>query len=121
MHADLTSRIDAVDRMMAERLYLSGSLARKLAAARGRLPRVALAQANELVEAQARLENPATARHLNAARIEDTCKMLERHLVAVPKGKYRRRAQSAMIGLAALRVLIVLALFIAVLSWRGFI
>ncbi|TFL19137.1 hypothetical protein [Jannaschia formosa] len=119
MHRDIAARIDAVEAALGERLHLSGPLKAKLAGARGRLPRAALAQARELLAARAMLDNPATARHLDAGRIRDTCAMLERHLAAVPEGKYRRRARSAMIGGAALRVLAVLAAFLAFVAWRG--
>lgn len=121
MHAHLKDRIGGIDALLGTRLHLSGSLKDKLAAGRGRLPRVALAQARELVEAQARLANPATARTLDPSRVEATCAMLERHLAAVPEGKYRRRAWSGLFGIIAVRILIVLALLLTVLVWRGFI
>ena len=121
MHAHLKTRIAAVDALIGERLHVRGSLREKLTGAKGRLPRVALAQANELVEAAGRLQNPATARTLDPTRIEATCAMLERHLLAIPESKYRRRAWSALIGTIALRLLIVLALLLVVLRWRGFI
>ncbi|WP_371154853.1 hypothetical protein [Jannaschia sp. 2305UL9-9] len=121
MHAHLNDRIGGIDALLAERLHLTGSLRDKIADARGRLPRVALAQARELIEAQDRLSNPATARALDPARVEATCAMLERHLHAVPEGKYRRRARSALIGLVAVRLLIVMVLFFALLVWRGFL
>ncbi|PWJ22507.1 hypothetical protein [Jannaschia seohaensis] len=119
MHRDVAARIDAVEAALGERLHLSGSLEAKLAGARGRLPRAALAQARELSTARAMLANPATARNLDAGRVVETCAMLERHLAAIPEGKYRRRARSGLIGLVALRLLIVFGLVLAVLAWRG--
>ncbi|UWQ17585.1 hypothetical protein [Jannaschia sp. M317] len=121
MQDRLLNRIDEVDALLGERLHLSGPLRRKLSAARGRLPRVALRQARELLEAKGRLANPTTARALDRSRVEQTCAMLERHLSAVPEGKYRKRAWSAMIAVIALRVLAVLVLVGVVLIWRGFI
>ncbi|MFO6465669.1 hypothetical protein ACK8OR_14840 [Jannaschia sp. KMU-145] len=121
MHDATLTRIERTEALLAERLHLRGRLADKLASARGRLPRAALAQGRELVDAKARLANPATARDLDPRRIEATCAMLDRHLAAIPEGKFRRRDRSALIGLAAIRVLIVIVLFAVILSWRGLI
>ena len=60
MHADLSARIDALERRLAERLHLraGAGLPAKLRAARGRLPRRALVRARELVDARALLASP---------------------------------------------------------------
>lgn len=121
MHADLSARIDALERRLAERLHLraGAGLPAKLRAARGRLPRRALARARELVDARALLASPGAAAALDAGRAHDTCALLERHLDAVPEGKWRRRARAALWGRIALQVLVVILLVLAVLRWRG--
>lgn len=121
MQSDLNQRISRIDALLGERLYLRGSLREKLADAKGRLPATALKQARELVQARDMLANPNLATKLDRTRIAATCDMLERHLDAVPEGKYRRRAWSAMFGTMALRVLIVIALFLAIIWWRGLV
>lgn len=120
MHDDVQRRIRAIEILMSDRLHLThGRLDGLLRAARGRLPRGVLRQGRELVDAQARLANPATARAVRIERVTATCDLMERALRAVPEGKYRRRYWSARAGVAALNLLAVVGLFALFMWWRG--
>ncbi len=118
-HAALAQRIDAIETLMADRLHLRGGLAQMQRDAQAHLPRPIRPRLAELVEARARLANPATARALEAARVADSCHRVERVLRDIPKGKYRRRARSRRVGIAALRVLIVVVAALIVVYMRG--
>lgn len=122
-HAELKSRIDALEARMAEQLHLQArsGLPGLLRAAKGRLPKRAIQDAAELVSVRSMLANPGAAGSIDVSRAVETCEMLERHLDAIPDGKYRRRAWSALWGGIALQILVVLALLFVVLRWRGLI
>jgi hypothetical protein len=122
-HQDLLDRLDALEALLADRLHLNtrGGLAPMLRAAKGRLPKKALQQAGELVTVRALLASPGAAGRVDVSSAEATIAMLERHLDAVPDGKYRRRAWSALWGGIALQVLLVIVALAVVLRWRGLI
>lgn len=120
MHRDLANRIDAVETLLAERLHVrGGGLGAKLRAGRRRLPRRLGRQAQELVHARAMLDAPGAASKLDAHRIGAICARLEDYLRSIPAGKYARRDRSALLGLAAWRVLVLLVAIGALLVWVG--
>jgi len=119
MHTKLLNRIHQVDALLGTRLHVDGPLRVKLQHAQARLPRTLRKRAGELVQAQQLLQNPVLATRLDPARVVQTCALLERHLKSIPQGKYRRRDWSALIGLAAWRVLLVVAAFAVFAVWIG--
>ena len=119
---DLQARADRLAQLMEERLDIRGQgLEAKLARAGRKLPRFVRVEIEHIVLAQRMAESPKLAAQIDWDRLEKGADLVERHLRAIDA--FDRRKTLAINWLAgnALNLVIVLALLLAVLVWRGFL
>ena len=119
---DLDTRLDTLAALMEERLGIrGGGFEEKLARVGRRLPRRLRREGALLVEARAMAGHPKLGRRVDEQRLDKAARVLERHLEGIDGTK--RRINLAINWLAgnALNLLIVFALTVAVLAWRGLI
>lgn len=112
---------DRVAALMEERLGTGGKgLDAKLRKAGRSLPRKVRSAGEQLAQAAAMAQNPKLLLQIDhdaVAQAYDTCL---RHLTAIPPGK---RRMDRIVGIAAsiaFSILVVAALLVAALRWRGY-
>jgi len=113
---------DRVAALLEEKLKVRGNdLPAKLRRGGRRLPRGIRAEAQVLADAAERAGNPKLAMRIDMARVTrayDTCVA---HLTTLDRGARRRAAVLDALGRIVLNLLLVAALTVAILVWRGFL
>ncbi|MFC2966501.1 hypothetical protein [Acidimangrovimonas pyrenivorans] len=113
---------DRVAELMDSRLQVRGKgLAAKLQNGGRNLPRDVRANAEFLVEAATMAKNPKLLPQIDEVRVAEAYNSCLRHLTAISRHD-RRKALARSIGAnIAFSLLVVFALLITVLVWRGFL
>lgn len=113
---------DRVAELMENRMQVRGKgLAAKLQNSGRDLPRDIRAHAEFLVEASAMAKNPKLLPQVDEPKVAEAYNSCLRHLTAISR-RDRRKAMARSIGAnIAFSLLVVCALLITVLVWRGFL
>ncbi len=91
----------------------------RLRRARRRLPRHIRREVDLLAEAVRLQGNPQLARRNDPARLEAAFRAVESHLDGLDKWQRRKDAALSLLTVNAFNLLVVAALLVAVLRWRG--
>ncbi|WP_300519362.1 hypothetical protein [Aliiroseovarius sp.] len=119
---DLDPRVEILTRLMEERLGLGGEgFAAKLARAGRRLPRRIRRDGALIVDALSLQAHPKLSRQLDAARLDRSLTHVERHLRGIDPWDRRKGIVLNWLAGIAFSLLVVAALFVAALRWRGLI
>lgn len=119
---NLHDRADRLARLMEDRLDIHGEgLAAKTRRAGRRVPRWVQRELEGLVEAMERAGHPKLAAQIDYARLESGLKRAEAWLAQVDPWNRRRGAVLDWLAGNAFNLLIVLALALAAMAWRGLI
>jgi hypothetical protein len=117
---DLQARADRLARLIEERLDIRGAgLQAKLGRGGRRLPRAVRDAGEQLLLAQRMAANPRLARQIDHARIDALCDAAERVLKRIDP--WERRVTILVNWLAgnAANIIVVAALALAAIAWRG--
>lgn len=113
---------ERVSALMEDRLRVRGrDLPTKLRRGGRRLPRKLRREAALLAEAAAWARNPKLLPRLDRSRLARAHDALSRHLSRLGRGERRRAALHDIASSVVLSLLLVAALFLATLIWRGFL
>ena len=113
---------DRVAGLMEERLRVRGAgLTQKLRKGGRLLPRKVRTQAAFLAQAAALAQNPKLMMQLDQAAVAQAYDTCVKHLGRVNAWERRKSAVVGMVASMAASVLVLGALLLAVLRWRGFI
>jgi hypothetical protein len=113
---------DRAAELMEEHLKVRGKgLADKLRRDGRLLPRKIRAQARYLAEAAEQAQHPHLRTRIDMARTTEAYDSLCRHLTTLNLWERRRIAALNVLGSVAFNLLLLAALFIAVLVWRGYL
>lgn len=116
----LTQQIEEVRRLMAERLRLRGAtLEDQVRRARNLLPRALIREARYLAQAETLMRNPKLARMVDAEKTRDAHDRLAAHLMTVDPKERRKDRVLGILGGLAFNLLLIGALAIIWLRWRG--
>ncbi|MBC7154528.1 MAG: hypothetical protein H5U19_07955 [Rhodobacteraceae bacterium] len=113
---------DRVAELMEERLKVRGAgLPEKLRRGGRLLPRKVRVQAQYLAEACRQAEHPHLRVRVDMARVAGAYDATVRHLTGINRWQRRRVAALDFLASAAFNLLVLAALVIAVLIWRGYL
>lgn len=116
----LTQQIEEVRRLMAERLRLRGAtLEDQVRRARRLLPRALVREAQYLAQAETLMRNPKLARMVDAEKARGARDRLTAHLMAVDPKERRKDRILGILGGLAFNLLLIGALAVIWLRWRG--
>ncbi len=119
---DVNALADEVAGLIGERLGVRGStLAHRVSRVRRRLPPDLRVAAADLVDAQHMAANPRLARRIDPNRVARAHAALVAHLTSIDRSAARRATVLDMIATLGFQVLVVVALLLVVLVWRGFL
>ncbi len=119
---DLQATADRLAALMRDKLDLRAEgFERALRQAGRRLPRGRRADGNLILAALERAQNPRLARVTDFAGATGAARRIEAWLRQADPATRRARLRAGLFGEIAFRIFAVLALFIAVLSWRGLV
>jgi len=119
---DLDKDIAALDRLMEERLRVSGrDLPSRLRKAGRMLPRPMRHRTRALIDAQAMLRNPKLARQVDLAGRQKDAERVAAYLQTLNPAEARKTALIRLAAAIAFNLLVVAGLVVAVLVWRGLI
>ncbi|MBY6004595.1 hypothetical protein KUV62_11785 [Salipiger bermudensis] len=111
-----------LDRLFESRLKLTrGDFGARAAKARRRLPHKLRKDLARILEARRFADHPKLARTLDAPSIRAAAGRLERHLQAVDLAAQRRARLLNLLASVMAGILVVVALVVMVLRWRGFV
>jgi hypothetical protein len=118
----IDARAGELTEKMAEGLGVRGRTLEESAARAGRwLPRRIRDEIAVIAEARALRGHPKLERQIDETRVERAYRHTASYLDGLDRAAQRRRAALDMISLIAFRLLVVVALVIAVMIWRGLI
>lgn len=118
----LDREIAALDRLMEERLRVSGrDLPARLRRAGRMLPRGMRRRARAVIDAQAMLRNPKLARQVDIAGRQKDAARLVAYLRTLDPAEARKTAVIRLAASIAFNLLVVAGLVLAVLLWRDLI
>lgn len=119
---DLAPQIDDIRSLLDTQLRVRGDTLDKQIYRAGRmLPRKIRAEAAFLVQANQLAQNPKLARMINPGRVAQAHQAISTYLRSVdPKERARTRALNYA-GFVAFNMLLLVAVIIAVLVWRGYV
>lgn len=113
---------DRVAALMEERLRMRGvGLTEKLRKGRRVLPRRVRAAADQLAAAAAMAQNPKLLLQVDEAMVAQNYDICIKHLSGMNAWARRRGAMAGVAGSIAFSLLVVAALVVAVLVWRGYV
>lgn len=116
----LTQQIEEVCRLMAERLRLRGAtLEDQVRRAGNLLSRALIREARYLAQAETLMRNPKLARMVDAEKTRDAHDRLAAHLMTVDPKECRKDRVLGILGGLAFNLLLIGALAIIWLRWRG--
>lgn len=117
---DLHERADKLAKLMEERLDIRGEgLRTKTHRAGRRIPRWVRRELDALVEALDRTDHPKLAPQVDYARIETGTKRAEGWLESVDAWDRRKSLLIHWLAGNAMNMLIVIAIALALMGWRG--
>ena len=119
---DMEADLDKLAALMEERLGVRGDgFEEKFARAGRLLPRKLRREGSLLIEARAMAAHPKLGRRLDQRRLRTAAQALERHLERIDGTQRRITLAINWVAGNAFNLLIVLALTLAVLAWRGLV
>lgn len=119
---DLDTRLDKIAALMEERLGIRGDgFEAKVARAGRLLPRRLRREGALIVEARALATHPKLARRVDDRRLRRAARAFERYLTRVDAGERRVTRWINWAAGNALNIVLVLALALAVIAWRGLV
>ncbi len=121
MAQDILADIDELQELLKTNAGASGDLATALGKARRQLPRRVYKQGMRLAQALPLLEHPKLRLTLDENSLKGAAREVKTHLAAIDVADRRRGRVLDVLGSMALSLLVVFALLIAVLRWRGFL
>ena len=118
----LDARTDELRDLLREKLGLSArTLEAQIGKAGRLLPRAVRRDARLVAEARARLQNPRLARMVDVAAAEAAQTRVRDFLKEIDPGERRKTRLIGILAVIAFNVLVVSALLIAILRWRGIV
>ncbi|TDE41129.1 hypothetical protein [Antarcticimicrobium sediminis] len=121
-HAEIENRIAEIAELMRAKLGGRGTTLRAvLRKARPQLPRRIRSRAKLLAEAEPFAQHPQLRLTLDAGALERAASEVEAHLKAIDLADRRKGWWLGMLGGLAFNVLLLTAVLIALLRWRGFV
>jgi hypothetical protein len=119
---DLHAKAEALAQLMEDRMGLRGDgFAAKLKRAGRRLPRRIRRDGAVIVEAMALQAHPKLSRQVDEARLDRALTHLDRYLRGIDPWERRKGALLNWLAGIAFSLLVVAALVIAVMRWRGLV
>lgn len=119
---ELDERLDKIAALMEERLGIRGDgFEAKVARAGRLLPRKLRREAAVLVEARRMAAHPRLRCRVDDRRLRKAARVFERYLVRIDPAERRVTRLVNWLAGNALNILIVAALTVAVLAWRGLV
>ena len=116
----LTQQIEEVRGLMAERLRLRGAtLEDQVRRAKRLLPRTLVREAQYLAQAETLMRNPKLARMVDAEKARGARDRLTAHLMTVDPKERRKDRILGILGGLAFNLLLIGALAVIWLRWRG--
>lgn len=117
---DLEARAARLAQLIEDRLDIGGhGLAAKLGRGGRKLPRVVREAGEQLLLAQRMAANPKLARQVDHARIAAACDAAERTLERIDPWERRKTIVVNWLAGNAFNIVVVLALALALVAWRG--
>ena len=118
---DIIARADEIGGLIQERLGYGGrTLARQIARAGRALPRPVAREARFLAQAAQIAANPRLVRMIDPARVDSAHRVVRDHLRNIDRRERRRARLTGIAAVVAFNLIVVAALVIAVLVWRGY-
>jgi len=115
-------KAEAVRALMEERLGVKGrDLAYALRKGRRMVPRWVRKQGAVLVAAERAARSPKTAKQIDRTQVMHAYDLVTNHLRAINVNAQRRDRMLKLAGVIAFQVLLLVAVFIAYLRWRGYV
>ena len=121
MAQDLLADIEELQELLKANAGVSGDLATALGKARRQLPRRIYKQGMRLVQALPLLEHPKLRLTLDEKALQGAAREVKTHLTAIDVADRRLGRVLDVLGSMAFSLLVVFALLIIVLRWRGFL
>jgi hypothetical protein len=115
----ITQMADRVSGLLAERLKIKGPFEDQVKRAKRRLPREVFAAAEALVEAEKLSANPKFMARIDLEAVAIAYDILVRHLNGIGRSERRKGMALDIAARIAFAFLVVGALWIAALYWRG--
>ncbi|OIP84110.1 MAG: hypothetical protein AUK37_06095 [Rhodobacterales bacterium CG2_30_65_12] len=117
---DFEARAERLARLIEERLDVRGhGLAAKLGRGGRKLPRAVREAGEQLLLAERMAANPKLARQVDDARIAAACEAAEHALERIDPWERRKTFAVNWLAGNAFNILMVLALALAAIAWRG--
>lgn len=121
MARDIFAEIEEVQQLLNSRAEASGDLVAALGKARRRLPRRIYKQGMRLAEALPLLQHPKLRLTQDEKSLHKAAVEVKNHLKAIDVADRRKGRILEILGSMAFAILVVFALLVTVLRWRGFI
>lgn len=119
---NIEERLAQLATLMEERLGIGGAgFETKLARAGRKLPRRLKREGLALIQARDRARHPKLGRQIDQRRIEQAARAFERHLIGLDYAEQRMTFWIYWLAGNALNILIVMALAVAFVVWRGLV
>lgn len=117
----LLQEIADLQTLMEKHLKLAGEFTAQAARARRHLPQSMRRRLERLVEALERMDHPKLALTLDEAGLVRDAKAIQHHLKTVNLADRRKGRLLDIAATVAFAVIILIALLVLVLRWRGFV
>lgn len=121
MAQDIFAEIEELQQLLHSRAEVSGDLATALGKARRHMPRRIYKQGMRLAAAMPLLQHPKLRLTVDAAALQGAVREVKAHLEAIDIADRRKGRMLDVLASVAFALLVVFALLILVLRWRGFI
>ena len=119
---DISKRVDSLRELMEKHLGIKARSFEKACNRAGRqLPRRLRGPAARLIEAASMAENPKLQRYMDATAVAADYRAIEDWLIAQDQAEAAKTRRLNLLALIALQLLVILALTIAFMRWRGLI
>ncbi|TMM55410.1 hypothetical protein [Sulfitobacter sabulilitoris] len=119
---DITGKADHLRRAIEAHLGVRGrDLDHALRRAGRRLPRRVRAQAQMIARAERFGGNPKLERRLDATRLAAAFDAVDRYLAQVDRADLRRARLIGILAVIAFNLVVIFALFVIWLRWRGYV
>lgn len=119
---DISRQVSALEQHLQDKLGLRrGSLARRLSKAGRRLPRRIHTAGKTITDAQLLLGHPKLARQIDAERLSTAFTTLNSHLETINPADRRKGLLLDFLGAIVLNLMVLSALIVGFLLWRGVI
>ena len=120
--AEIDARVTRLERLLESRFGLAkGPLALRVARVGRRVPRGVRRDLATVAEVAQMVAHPKLALRVDRAEVLAAADRAERHLAAIDVADRRRGRLLGLLAVVVFNLLLVFALLIAVLRWRGFV